>query len=194
MNAPGGPAFLAVDPSLTATGLAVTGPTGPVWVTTITTKPQPVPAARHRAILRPIFAVADQYRGNCHAIVEGRILPRANTGETGTGRASTALDLAELRGVLLYGLYVRGVPVAQPHPAHLKKYATGRHNASKEDMRVAADRHLRGLHECANNNEADALWLLVMLLHRHGKPVIDRTVLQAATLDKVEWPTLNGRP
>ena len=51
------------------------------------------------------------------------------------------------------------------HSATLKKFATGKGNAGKEDMMVAATRKGWNFHD---DNEADALWLLRYAIETYG--------------------------
>jgi len=127
-------------------------------------------------------------------VVEGRINIRGRAELVGgkariTGaRGDTTLDLAELRGVIRYGLWRRGVPVAVVHPATLKRFATGNGAANKETMVLAAERRLGAVCPISNNNEADALWLLSMALHHHGRPLCPMPAKNVEALASVTWP------
>jgi Holliday junction resolvasome RuvABC endonuclease subunit len=108
---------------------------------------------------------------------------------------NSALDLAGLHAVVDYVLASRQVPIAKVNLMHLKQYATGKGNATKDDMVAAAERTFPIL--VANDNEADALWLLAMALHKYGAPLTQVPVARAVKIDRTTWPVfanLGGRP
>jgi Holliday junction resolvasome RuvABC endonuclease subunit len=79
-----------------------------------------------------------------------------------------------------------GVPYALVTPATLKKYATGRGNADKSDMRMALFQRA-GIDE-RDDNRVDAYWLRAAGMQHLGQPIIDLPKAQTETLDKVNWP------
>lgn len=83
-------------------------------------------------------------------------------------RGRALYGLGELGGVVRLLLHDVGVPWAVAAPCTLKKYATGDHQASKEDM-VGAARDSLG-YEALSHDEADALWLRAMGLDLKGFP------------------------
>jgi Holliday junction resolvasome RuvABC endonuclease subunit len=116
---------------------------------------------------------------------------RLTAGTMGRGAMSNSLDIAELRGVIKYGLYRRGIPVAEMHPSRLKKYATGRGDAKKDDMVKAAWADL--YEKCGwpgplDHNQADAAWLLAGALDNFGRPPVHVTPARAAVLRHTTWP------
>lgn len=98
---------------------------------------------------------------------------------------------AELRGVLLLALYDWNIPFWTVNPMTLKKYTTGKGNAKKEDMKLAAFK-LYG-REFKNNDECDAYMLRVMAMHALGFEIPTHNMTKAlaeareASLSKVEW-------
>lgn len=70
------------------------------------------------------------------------------------------------------------IPVVEVPPTSLKKFATGRGNADKGDVRLACYKHA-GL-EVRDDNQADAYWLRQIGLHLLDDP--DRTKLPATHL------------
>ncbi len=104
------------------------------------------------------------------------------------GRPHHACHLGELGGVIRVTLHEAGVPWAVIPPASLKLYATGRGNASKEEMLVAAVRRLG--YQGSSNDEADALWLRAMALDQHGHALVEMPIVHRKALAKVEWPDL----
>lgn len=77
-------------------------------------------------------------------------------------------------------------------PATLKKFATGKGNASKPEMAVAL--YKRTGIELADDNQCDAWWLRAAGLHALGHPLFDLPAAQVAALDKVAWPTREEHP
>jgi len=76
--------------------------------------------------------------------------------------------------------------VVEVSPTTLKKFATGKGNATKPDMRMAL--YQRGGLDVRDDNQADAWWLRELGLHLLGDP--DRLMLPKAhtvALDKVRW-------
>jgi crossover junction endodeoxyribonuclease RuvC len=80
-------------------------------------------------------------------------------------------QLGELGGVIRLALWETGYRVLEIPPATLKKYATGKGNAKKEDVLAAAIRRLG--YAGSDHNEADALWLLQIGLRYMGAPAVN---------------------
>jgi len=171
--------ILAIDPSLASTGL-VAWRDGRFHVATITTTPTAAPEERHHAIAMRILAMRDT-TGPTLAVIEGRITPPPEAVEV-------AMDLAELRGVILHGLHQCGIPVAAVHPGTLKVYATGNGRASKQDMVVAARGRLGAHLFVANDDEADAAWLLALALEHYGQPLCPLPRKNRTAVAKPKWP------
>lgn len=96
--------------------------------------------------------------------------------------------LGELGGVIRLSLYDAGIPYLEIPPPSLKKYATGKGNASKDDvLQEAVHRSGRTF---GSDDEADAWWLGQMLLCHYGLPHVPMPALNRAVLDKIQWPTL----
>lgn len=72
--------------------------------------------------------------------------------------------------------------VVEVPPATLKKFATGRGNASKPDMRLAW--YKRAGVDLADDNAVDAAWLCQIGLHLTGRP--DAIVLPKAHTDALQ--------
>jgi Holliday junction resolvasome RuvABC endonuclease subunit len=81
----------------------------------------------------------------------------------------STVSLAELGGIVRYGLWCEGIIYIDVPPSTLKKYATGKGNADKGAMLVAAVKRLG--YEGTDNNEADARWLHAVGMALMGKPV-----------------------
>lgn len=76
-----------------------------------------------------------------------------------------------------------GPPYVLITPATLKKYATGRGNATKPDMRMALYQRM-GI-DLRDDNQVDATWLRYAGLQLLGEPVVELPKAQVAALDKV---------
>lgn len=175
---------LGIDPSLSATGLAV-------WrrdraarggarttVTALETDTDVPTELRWHQIATRMWSHVDV--GHTVAVMEGAI--------DVAGRGRTTQTLGELRGVLRYGLWLRGVPTVQPRPTTVKKYA-GNGSWGKETMQVAARSQMAtAVGWPRTYDEADAMWCLAMGMHKLGHPVVDPTVRRAEALMVPDWP------
>lgn len=94
-----------------------------------------------------------------------------------------------VHGAVRMALRTRGLRYALVPPASLKKYATGKGNASKGDMRLAL--YKRTGVDDGDDNRVDAEWLRMMGLDRLGHPLVTLPVAQHAALDGVRWPALD---
>lgn len=160
--------ILALDLSLTRTGVAR-------WdgVTVI------VPPQDARGMERLLYleeAVLERAEGAQVVVLEGYSFG---------SRGRAVFDIGELGGVVRLALYRRGIRFVDVPPATLKRYATGKGNASKEEVLVAAVRRLG--YAGADHNEADAMWLYAMAQDRY-LGVSRVPVAHRAALDAVAWP------
>jgi crossover junction endodeoxyribonuclease RuvC len=80
-----------------------------------------------------------------------------------------------------------GIDVVEVAPAARAKYATGRGNASKDEVLAAVIRRYPDI-EVRNNNEADALVLRAMGCDQLGQPLADVPAAHRTGLAKVAWP------
>lgn len=99
---------------------------------------------------------------------------------------------AQVMGAVKVCLIKAGAPYVEVPPSTLKKFATGRGNATKPEMAVAL--YKRAGIELANDNETDAFLLRAAGLHALGHPLFDLPAAQVAALDKVAWPTREEHP
>lgn len=104
------------------------------------------------------------------------------------GRPQQATGIGELGGVVRLCLHDRELPWVAIPPANLKQYATGRGNANKAEVLLAAVRRLG--YEGHDDNEADAMWLRAMALDHYGSPLVELPALHRKALTKVRWPVL----
>lgn len=180
--------IIAIDPSLSATGLAVWRTGQPLFLGTVHTTEWPdvngweVPNRLSRisdAITRFVEP------GATNVTIEGMIKPSKEA-----MRGTSTLDLALLRGVLMTDLYRMNVPINVVHPSTLKAFVKpGR--CTKDDMVREARNVLGAQHTIDNDNEADAFWLLAMTLQAHGYPVVRRTPRRKGFVAKCQWWHLN---
>ncbi|MBM0274122.1 RuvC family protein [Micromonospora tarensis] len=91
-----------------------------------------------------------------------------------------------VHGTIRAWLRHHAVPYALATPATLKKYATGRGNAGKPEMAVAAYKRLN--RELADDNQVDALWLRAAGLDHLDHPDAQLPATQRAALTAVKWP------
>lgn len=90
------------------------------------------------------------------------------------------------QGVVRLALVNAGVPYTAVVPAVLKRYATGRGNAMKTDMRMELYKRT-GL-DLRDDNQVDAWWLRAAGLQHLGEPAVKLPAAQVDVLDKVRWP------
>lgn len=79
-----------------------------------------------------------------------------------------------------------GIPVVEVPPSLLKKYATGKGNATKADMRMALYQRM-GIDE-RDDNKVDAAWLRAMGADHLGHPLASLSKTHRDALAKVTWP------
>lgn len=172
---------IGVDPSLSSTGV-VTWRDGRFYSATVATSPRDKREHRHHVITMRILGMVDPAGpGHTLVVMEGRITPPDDA-------VQTAMDLAELRGVINHGLHVTGVTKVDVHPGTLKVYATGHGGSSKAAMETAARGQLGQHLFCANNDEADAAWLVAMAMHHYGRPLWSPPDKNRKAVERTEWP------
>ncbi len=102
------------------------------------------------------------------------------------GQMAHSHELGELGGVVRLTLHEMSQAWAAVVPSALKKYAAGKGNCSKDEMKAAARQRLGFVSE--SDNEADALWLRAMGLDALGAPVCTMPAANRESLAKVTWP------
>ena len=167
--------IIGIDPSLTATGIA--DQFGHTY--TITYEPDEIGDHRIRRIydeIRYLFGVTK--KPATHAVIEGMLEHRGHSAGT-QGMVQGVVRLACLRA---FGEYV----IAPP--ATLKKFATGRGNATKDDMRM--EWYKRTGQDVRDNNQVDAAWLRELGLHLAGQPTFELPASHRVALEKLQkWTT-----
>lgn len=91
-----------------------------------------------------------------------------------------------VHGVVRAELLFHHVPYVLVTPASLKKFATGKGNATKADMRMALFQ--RATLDIRDDNQVDAWWLRAMAHDYYGEPVVQVPQSHRAALTKVTWP------
>ncbi|GHJ11189.1 hypothetical protein TPA0907_55560 [Micromonospora humidisoli] len=170
------PHVLGIDLSLTSTGLA-----GPGWTATI----KPGATLRGTARMSHVRTVLlDRYLNGLDLVA----LEGPSYGNQGTGRQAGHHERAGLWWVVRCMLDARGHPVAVVPPATLKRYATGKGNASKADVVLAVGRRFPWFD--GGEDEADALVLAAMAADHLGHPLTPMPAAHRAALDAVQWPAV----
>jgi Holliday junction resolvasome RuvABC endonuclease subunit len=170
------PRVLAVDLSLTATGLAGNWPAP--WTDTI--KPKTAGHERINEITSVIYAHASKAAVDL-VIVEG---PSYGSAKGQRGHH----ERAGLWWHVTWRLWRNHVPLLVMPPTAVKVYATGKGNAGKDDVLVAALKRWpdSGI---TNNNEADAFTMLAAALDRADVPMCGMPQTHRRVLDVInEFP------
>lgn len=161
--------ILALDLSLTSTGVCT--PTGSVhcWRTNATG------SERLKQCYNAVSILLDDDPVDV-VVVEGYSFNSRNGGER----------LGELGGVVRLRVHQEGLPLVEVPPASLKRFATGKGNASKDMMLLAAARRFPDFD--GDNNMADALLLWCLANAKAGHPVVEMPKANLEALKAVEWP------
>ena len=167
------PQIMGIDPSLTATGIAL--PDG----TTLTIRSKHRGMERLADIRQVIITLA---AGIDLVIIEGY--------SYGSGHG--AHQLGELGGTLRLALWDAAIPYLEIAPTQRAKYATGRGNAAKN--LVISELSARTGRTFPDDNQADAYILYAMALDHYGHPIIDVPKTHRDALQAVTWPDLNHTP
>lgn len=167
--------IIAIDPSLTSTGLA-TWRAGTIEAYTIqvsTRGPERLDDILHGVTSIPAPWVTEL------VLIEGYA----------HGRSNQAHQLGELGGVLRHWFFREGVPIVEVPPSTRAKLATGKGNAGKEEVLASAIRRLG--YEGHSPDEADALWILQCALVHYGLPgAADLPRSHRDALKKLTFPEL----
>lgn len=102
------------------------------------------------------------------------------------GRHNQAHQIGELGGIARLTFRDHYVNFAEVPPATLKKWATGRGNATKPDMRVELFKR-SGL-DVRDDNTVDALWLLAAGRQAVGDPLWPMPKANVDALAGIDWP------
>lgn len=176
---------VALDLSLTATGIAVThDQVGEPRLSCRTVSPRRRPSDNiidHQR-LHEVFASISAAVACKPDLVVIEWLPQV------TGHGDVALRLAELHGAIKHWLWSRRLRYVDVRPQELKTYATGKGNATKRDVREAVTARYGRLLHIGTEDEADAVTLLAMALDAHGQPLAEVPAHHRKVVGKVAWP------
>lgn len=137
--------------------------------------------ARRRRLMLPLIPWLAGERGTVLAVMEARIPP--------TKGWQSTLDRAEMRATVEDWLFAKGIPIAYIEPGKLKKYATGKGNADKPQMLRAARDAVGLALTLDDDNQADALWLMLAGVQHYGLAGGDVFAnVDVHALDAVDWP------
>lgn len=167
-----------IDPSLTGTGVALIENDGES-VTTVASKGKTSDSIRLReARLQSLkFRVLDLVSRVDRVAIE---TPAHNQ------TSGHHHDRSGLWWLIVSLLYSSGIHVHEVSTTQVKKYATGRGNASKMEVMAAAIKRYPQF-DIANDNEADAVVLAAFLARALGQPIEgDMPKANLAALDKFE--------
>ena len=171
---------LGIDPSLTCTGLALTGSPMTQLHRVTTAAPRSLSLENTRERIRYIVGNVLKFApAECFTVIEAPVIPQHGAGQV--------LERAWLFGFLVDQMMMRG-PVVQVRPKTRAKYAAGNGNAKKPAVLAA----MRAMHPAAlivDDNVADALALAGMGARHLGAPISgDLSKAQAAAMSAVVWP------
>lgn len=106
------------------------------------------------------------------------------------GSPQGATEAGGLGWIIRLALHEHSIPFAIVAPATLKKFATGKGNAGKDDMKLAAQSRLGVTFTgTGSGDRCDARWLQEMGLHHLGAPSVELPAVNLSALAKVEWPS-----
>jgi Holliday junction resolvasome RuvABC endonuclease subunit len=162
-------AVMGLDLSLTATGIAVGDGR------TFTVKCS-------RTGDRRLGEIRDAVRRSLGPLVPLVVIEDLPTHAHGAGKTGM------VHGAVRAMLHDLDVPYVTVVAATLKKYATGKGNADKTAMAIAALK--RAGAEFADDNQCDAAWLRWMGLDALGAAAFELPALNRESLAKVSWPDL----
>lgn len=171
--------IVGLDLSLTATGVAKNGGCQTIRFKIVKNASELDKVARLRDLGR---LVDRECKGADLVVIEGHSF---------NSQFSHAHSLGELHGVVKVCLFQRDIPFVLVPPASLKKFATGRGNAGKDEVLSAA---IRDGSPASENNAADAWWLHSMAYFRY-RPDLIRAIPQyrQQVLSSISWPVIKEK-
>jgi crossover junction endodeoxyribonuclease RuvC len=173
------PVVIGLDLSLTATGYA--GPDGTALITSTGHKGDTL-AQRAKRLDNIVFRLCVHTSRADVVFVEAPSLGQQRQGGTH--------DRSGLWWLVVDALLQRGTDVIEVPPATLKKYVTGKGNATKADMRVAVLKRFDV--DLRDDNEIDAFALRALGLDLLGHPLAVMPAANRAALEKLPRPALRG--
>lgn len=175
--------LVGLDISLTSTGIST-------WAgeSNVFTQPSEFshPIDRYRFIRSSIAEVLSQ-----DILHEGEVPVVAIEGYAFSKRSSHAHAQGELGGIVRLWLRENSFPYVEVPPMNLKKFVTGKGNATKSDM-VSSVTLRTGVEWAGKGSEdrVDAWGLRQMLLAHHDSPEYAWPAKNMEALDKIDWDAL----
>lgn len=166
------PAVIALDLSITATGVATTDGTLTTWRSKAT--------GDERLHLLRLNLSNLLYTDHPEVVVIEDLPTHAH------GAGITGM----VHGVIRELLISVGIPYTLVTPASLKKYATGKGNSPKPELRMSLYKRM-GIDE-PDDNAVDAAWLRLMAMDAYGAPQCPMPAVNVAALASIVWPVLGG--
>lgn len=161
---------VGLDLSLTSTGVGTARWTGRVQPKKLTGY------NRLRFIRDAILEVLDREKPEL-VVVEGPVYGALGRGQHERGglwwMVGEAVDLA-------------GYSIGVAPPTAVKKYATGKGNADKDEIILAAARKFEWF--AGGNDEADALWICALGHDYLGEPLSEMPAKNREAVSSCEWP------
>lgn len=155
-----------LDLSITATGVTHTVEGRPCWHLIRTKEKGDLRLTELQRRIRDFVLDSDL------VLIEGYLNKSMSAGITGM-----------VHGAVRSMLIEEGLRYATLPPSSLKKYATGRGNATKTDMAVAALK--RGNVEFRDDNECDSWWLWLAARDHSDRPYIPMPSVNRESLNKI---------
>lgn len=169
---------LGLDLSLTSSGCALAAPD----MTATTRLRPPNGATGHRRLEWLLDDIAGRSGTVTLVVIEG-----PSYGNQGQGRQAGHHERAGLWWLVTHQLWTLRIPYAVAPPAAVKRYATGKGNAGKDDVLREVTKRFPWF--SGGNDEADALVLAAMGADHLGHPLAPMPVTHRAALAGVTWPT-----
>lgn len=168
-----GPRVVALDLSLTGTGVAIIAD-HQVWTTTLSPK-----ATGHTRLELICEKVIDWCADADAILIEAAV---------SYAKGNNALIMGGLWWVVTHALWHESQPYVVIQPGQLKMYATGKGNSSKEAVGYEAVRRFPNV-MITDNNQADALWMAHMACDWLGWPLIQLPQANRRVIDTIStWP------
>lgn len=174
------PRIVGLDLSLTRTGIAL--PDGSAHVVRPKTRGCERMAEIRAAVVEAACRVSGRWPADLVAI----------EGFAFGARGRAVFDIGGIGWVVRLALHEAGVRYVEVPPAVVKRYATGRGNADKQAMQMAAVKRLGYDDDKPDDNVIDALWLRALAMDAYGHPVCSVPQAQRdAAVKALSWPRLS---
>jgi crossover junction endodeoxyribonuclease RuvC len=173
------PRVIGLDLSLTSTGFAT--PDGACRITSKGSRGDSI-TQRHERLNRLLLRIMELAHEADLVVIEQPAYSRTQGSQH---------DRSGLWWLVVDALLYRSVTVVEVAPTARARYATGRGNASKDEVLAAVVRRYPDV-AINGNDEADAYVLMAMGLDHLGCPVVEVPKAHRAALDKVDWPEVRG--